>query len=68
MFGRQVGHEVVDNAVLEYADAGGAMTPAVSVDRRLASFWFGSSVEPIGWSLPPVWDVIAGDYACADAG
>jgi hypothetical protein len=53
-------------AVLEYADAGAAMTPAVSVDRRLASFWFGSSVEPIGWSLPPVWDVIAGDYACAD--
>jgi CoA-transferase family III len=53
-------------AVLEYADAGAAMTPAVSVDRRLASFWFGSSVEPIGWSLPPVWHVIAGDYACAD--
>jgi hypothetical protein len=53
-------------AVLEYADAGAAMTPAVSVDRRLASFWFGSSVEPIGWSLPPVWDMIAGDYACAD--
>ena len=41
-------------AVVEYADAGAAMTPAVSVDRRLASFWFGSSVEPIGWSLPPV--------------
>ena len=30
-------------AVREYADAGAAMTPAVSVDRRLASFWFGSS-------------------------
>jgi hypothetical protein len=53
-------------AVLAYADAGAAMTPAASVDRRLASFWFGSSVEPIGWSLPPVWDVIAGDYSCAD--
>jgi hypothetical protein len=42
-------------AVLEYADAGAAMTPAVSVDRRLASFWFGFSVKPIGWSLGCDW-------------
>jgi hypothetical protein len=35
-------------------------------NRRLASFWFGFSVKPIGWSLPPVWDAIAGDYASAD--
>jgi hypothetical protein len=53
-------------AVADYADAGAAMTPAVSVDRRLASFWFGFSLKPIGWSLPPVWDAIAGDYSCAD--
>jgi hypothetical protein len=30
-------------AVVEYADAGAAMTPAVSVDRRLASFWLASA-------------------------
>ena len=40
--------------------------PLVSVDRRLASFWFSSSLRPQGWSVPPLWDPIAGDYACAD--
>ena len=40
--------------------------PTVSVDRRLASFWFSSSLRPLGWSVPPLWDPIAGDYACAD--
>jgi crotonobetainyl-CoA:carnitine CoA-transferase CaiB-like acyl-CoA transferase len=38
----------------------------VIVDRRLASFWFGLSLRPQGWDLPPVWDPIAGDYAAAD--
>ncbi|HWT98232.1 MAG TPA: CoA transferase [Terriglobales bacterium] len=38
----------------------------VIVDRRLASFWFGLSLRPQGWELPPVWDPIAGDYAAAD--
>lgn len=40
--------------------------PAVQVDRRLASFWFGMSLRPEGWSLPPVWDAVAGDYRAAD--
>lgn len=40
--------------------------PSVSVDRRLASFWFSSSIRPEGWQLPPLWDPVAGDYACAD--
>ncbi|MGY2436832.1 CoA transferase, partial [Escherichia coli] len=40
--------------------------PLVSVDPRLASFWFSSSLRPLGWSVPPLWDPIAGDYACAD--
>ena len=40
--------------------------PSVSVDRRLASFWFSSSIRPVGWQLPPLWDPVAGDYACAD--
>ena len=40
--------------------------PEVAVDRRLASFWFGSSLRPRGWAIPPAWDPIAGDYAAAD--
>ena len=40
--------------------------PRVAVDRRLASFWFGLSVRPQGWQLPPAWDAVAGDYATAD--
>lgn len=40
--------------------------PAVEVDRRLASFWFSSSLRPIGWQVPPLWDSVAGDYATRD--
>lgn len=40
--------------------------PSVTVDRRLASFWFSSSIRPVGWQVPPLWDPVAGDYACAD--
>jgi len=40
--------------------------PSISVDRRLASFWFSSSIRPIGWDVPPLWDPVAGDYASAD--
>ncbi|UMZ10552.1 CoA transferase [Pseudomonas sp. MPFS] len=40
--------------------------PTVSVDRRLASFWFASSLRPQGWSPPALWDPIAGDYATCD--
>ncbi|MBX6319165.1 CoA transferase [Pigmentiphaga sp.] len=40
--------------------------PGVRVDRRLASFWFGTSLRPVGWKLPPAWDPIAGDYEAAD--
>lgn len=38
----------------------------VEVDRRLASLWFGCSIQPINWALPPVWDAIAGDYQTKD--
>lgn len=38
----------------------------VDVDRRLAGLWFGVSIDPITWTLPPVWDTIAGDYPTAD--
>ncbi|BBP72477.1 coa transferase caib/baif family protein [Pseudomonas sp. Seg1] len=40
--------------------------PEVEVDRRLASFWFATSIRPIGWQLPPLWDPVAGDYATQD--
>jgi hypothetical protein len=40
--------------------------PRAHIDRRLASMWFGFSVRPQGWKLPPAWDAIAGDYATKD--
>ncbi|MDR6605311.1 CoA transferase [Pseudomonas synxantha] len=40
--------------------------PDLEVDRRLASFWFATSIRPTGWSVPPLWDAIAGDYATCD--
>jgi crotonobetainyl-CoA:carnitine CoA-transferase CaiB-like acyl-CoA transferase len=40
--------------------------PAVSVDLRLTSFWFGTSIRPIGWQMPPLWDAVAGDYRASD--
>ncbi|MCW1247122.1 CoA transferase [Pseudomonas sp. SAICEU22] len=40
--------------------------PTLEVDQRLASFWFSTSLRPIGWSVPPMWDAVAGDYATAD--
>jgi hypothetical protein len=40
--------------------------PAVTVDQRLASLWFGWSIRPLGWEVPPAWDAIVGDYRAAD--
>ncbi|AZZ77904.1 acyl-CoA transferase [Pseudomonas sp. RU47] len=40
--------------------------PDVAVDRRLASLWFSTSIRPLGWQVPPLWDPIAGDYATQD--
>ena len=40
--------------------------PMITVDRALASGWFGSSFRPIGWEVPSPWDALAGDYATAD--
>ncbi|GAA3661570.1 CoA transferase [Microbacterium marinilacus] len=53
-------------AVADLVAAMGQPPPRVEVDRRLASFWFGSSIRPQGWELPPAWDAIAGDYLAAD--
>lgn len=38
----------------------------VTVDRRLASLWFDMTLRPQGWSLPNVWDSIAGVYEASD--
>ncbi|MBV6824924.1 CoA transferase [Pseudomonas sp. PD9R] len=67
---------VTDLACASIAAAGQAMSallhqqtgrlPYLEVDRRLASFWFSSSIRPVGWSVPPLWDPIAGDYAAKD--
>jgi crotonobetainyl-CoA:carnitine CoA-transferase CaiB-like acyl-CoA transferase len=53
-------------AVAERAASATSQPPRVVVDRRLASLWFGFSLKPQGWTLPPVWDPIAGDYPAAD--
>lgn len=53
-------------ALAEWSGARSGQSPSVSVDRRLASLWFGFSIAPQGWALPPAWDPIAGDYASSD--
>lgn len=53
-------------AVAEFMTAIGAPPTPVEIDRRLASFWFATSLRPEGWSPPPPWDPIAGDYRAAD--
>ncbi|RON23215.1 acyl-CoA transferase [Pseudomonas brassicacearum] len=54
--------QAVSELLLQHTDR----LPGVEVDRRLASFWFATSIRPIGWSVPPLWDPIAGDYATKD--
>ncbi len=53
-------------AVARLAVHHGAGPSTISLDRNLASLWFGMSFTPVGWELPPIWDAIAGDYPCAD--
>ncbi|MDB5594136.1 MAG: acyl-CoA transferase [Hyphomicrobiales bacterium] len=53
-------------AVAELIRAQGGPLPDVTVDRRLASMWFSKSIRPAGWSLPPQWDAVAGDYRARD--
>jgi hypothetical protein len=63
---------VTDLAIASIAAAGLAVRQligsdgVISVDRDLASHWFGMSIRPIGWQLPPLWDAVAGGYATAD--
>jgi hypothetical protein len=53
-------------AVAELVGETAGGTPAVAVDRRLASMWFVGSVRPRGWDLPAAWDELAGDYPAGD--
>jgi hypothetical protein len=53
-------------AVAELIGTSAPAVPAARIDRRLASYWFGHSLAPEGWSVPPIWDAVAGDYAAAD--
>ncbi|GGF81931.1 coa transferase caib/baif family protein [Azorhizobium oxalatiphilum] len=52
-------------ALADYAAHDGP-APDVTIDRRLAGLWFSSSFRSEGWTPPPAWDAIAGDYRCAD--
>ena len=42
------------------------ITPRVQVDRRLASFWFASTLRPQGWKPPTFTEVGAADYLAED--
>ncbi|WP_443111558.1 CoA transferase [Burkholderia sp. FERM BP-3421] len=53
-------------AIAELVRQAGGAPPVVEVNRRHASQWFGVSLRPQGWALPPTWDAVAGDYPTAD--
>ncbi|WP_459176146.1 CoA transferase [Ewingella americana] len=57
---------VASMALAAFMAESGFSVPKVNVDRRLASLWFSTTLQPQGWELPPVWDAIAGDYATVD--
>jgi crotonobetainyl-CoA:carnitine CoA-transferase CaiB-like acyl-CoA transferase len=53
-------------AIVELIRTSNGTTPSTVVDRRNTSLWFGMSLRPLGWQLPPPWDPIAGDYRTSD--
>ena len=53
-------------AVSELRQCVDGRSDPVSVDCRLASLWYGWSLQPVGWDLPAPWDPLAGDYETAD--
>lgn len=53
-------------ALAQYAFGNKALDRQILVDQRLSYLWFGSSVRPVGWSLPSPWDDLAGDYQTRD--
>jgi crotonobetainyl-CoA:carnitine CoA-transferase CaiB-like acyl-CoA transferase len=53
-------------ALSSLADAIDSGIKTVTVDRRLASFWFAHSLRPIGWKPPSAEDFVMGDYQTSD--
>jgi CoA transferase family III len=53
-------------SILELLGKRNGQPLSATVDRRLSSLWFGASIRPVGWKLPPPWDPIAGDYRTRD--
>jgi hypothetical protein len=54
-------------ALSSLLDASGvAPLSTVTVDRRLASFWFAHSLRPDGWKPPSAEDFVMGDYLTTD--
>ncbi len=53
-------------AIETLRQAAGRQAAPIVVDRRLASIWFSTSLRPIDWQMPPVWDPVAGDYPTRD--
>lgn len=54
------------SALAAYVGLHTGRMPAVRLDRRLASLWFGHSLQPIGWQVPAVRDGVTGDYKGLD--
>lgn len=50
------------------AERNGRTPATTTIDARHAAAAFQSEllVAPVGWTMPPVWDPIAGDYRCDD--
>ncbi|RTZ41778.1 acyl-CoA transferase [Candidimonas sp. SYP-B2681] len=53
-------------ALATYVHRRFGVCPAVTVDRRLASLWFGTTLRPQGWQMPKVRDPITGDYQAGE--
>ncbi|MDN7876057.1 CoA transferase [Burkholderia aenigmatica] len=53
-------------SVAELLHASTGTLPSVRVDRRMVSLWFGTSLRPQGWTMPPQWDPVAGNYRARD--
>jgi crotonobetainyl-CoA:carnitine CoA-transferase CaiB-like acyl-CoA transferase len=53
-------------SVAELIGRASSSISTVAIDRRLSSFWFGWSIRPIDWKMPPAQDPITGDYRTSD--
>ncbi len=53
-------------ALVRYCRTSGATIDTHQLDSRLTNLWFGFTLQPVDFSLPPAWDSIAGDYQAKD--